>query len=41
VDRGGKIAYAGSGGTDLAELKKAMNDAIAAPAAASKSGEHP
>jgi thiol-disulfide isomerase/thioredoxin len=41
VDRVGKIAYAGDGGTDLAEIKKAMGDAIAVPASRLKDGEHP
>jgi thiol-disulfide isomerase/thioredoxin len=41
VDRIGKIAYAGSGGTDLDEIKKAVDDAIAAPGSGSKVGEHP
>jgi thiol-disulfide isomerase/thioredoxin len=41
VDRIGKIAYAGDGGTDLAEIKKAMGDAIAAPASRLKGREHP
>jgi cytochrome c biogenesis protein CcmG, thiol:disulfide interchange protein DsbE len=41
VDRTGKIAYAGDGGTDLAEIKSAMDVAIAAPASGLKGGEHP
>jgi thiol-disulfide isomerase/thioredoxin len=41
VDRTGKIAYAGDGGTDLAEIKKAVDVAIAASASGLKGGEHP
>lgn len=41
VDRIGKIAYAGSGGTDLDEIKKAVDDAIARPGSGLKGGEHP
>jgi hypothetical protein len=40
VDRSGRIAYAGSGGTDLAEIKKAVDLAIAAPLSGFKGGEH-
>jgi thiol-disulfide isomerase/thioredoxin len=41
VDRVGTITYAGSGGLDLAELKKAVNDAIATPSSGLKGREHP
>ena len=40
VDRMGKTRYAGNGGTDLDELKRAMDDAIAAPSSGFKDEQH-
>jgi peroxiredoxin len=42
INRIGTIAYAGSGGTDLADLRQALDAAIAGQSSRSKSGEqHP